>query len=140
MDTELVKLILKNRNENKLKTKEEMREEIKYKVVDIYGEFIDFEPNKENVYETLEKLEQYRYCEDISDLKKGDYIRFLNIKHFYDIKLNKGGFIENINGKLINIVSGNKFYKIKFDNNTIFVKLTDEDLLKLELLEILEKN
>ena len=57
MDTELVKLILKNMNENKLKSKEELQEEIKYKVVDIYGEFIDFEPNKENVYETLEKLE-----------------------------------------------------------------------------------
>ena len=140
MDTELVKLILKNRNENKLKSKEELQEEIKYKVVDIYGEFIDFEPNKENVYETLEKLEKYRYCENVSELKKGDYIRFLNTKHFYDIKLNKGGFIENINGNLINIVSGNKFYRIKFDNNTIFIKLTDEDLLKLELLEILEKN
>ena len=103
MDTELVKLILKNRNENKLKSREELQEEIKYTVVNIYGEFIDFEPNKENVYETLEKLEQYRYCGDISALKKGDYIRFLNTKHFYDINYKELVKYKLTNKNLINV-------------------------------------
>ena len=61
MDTEIVQHILQNRRENKLMSKTEIEEERKMRVVDIYGEFIDFETNKENVYQTLDKLQNYRY-------------------------------------------------------------------------------
>lgn len=140
MDSELVQYILKNRQENKLFSKKEIQEEIKISVVDVYRDFIDFEVNKTNIYETLEKLEDYKYIKNIKELDKGDYIRFLNTKHFYDIKLNLGGFIENIEKNLISIVNKNKYYKIKFKNNTIFKKFTEEDLVKLEIIDILEKN
>ena len=73
-------------------------------------------------------------------MNKGDYIRFLNTKHFYDIKLNIGGFIENIENNLLSIINNNKYYKIKFNNNSIYKKLTEEDLVKLEIIDILEKN
>lgn len=140
MDSELVQYILKNRQENKLFSKKEIQEEIKISVVDVYRDFIEFEVNKTNIYETLEKLEDYKYIKSIKELDKGDYIRFLNTKHFYDIKLNLGGFIENIEKNLISIVNKNKYYKIKFKNNTIFKKFTEEDLVKLEIIDILEKN
>jgi|TARA_B110000261_G_C12893961_1_gene281597 hypothetical protein len=142
MDTEIVQYILQNRRENKLMSRVEIEEEKKMKVVDIYGEFIDFETNKENVYQTLDKLQNYRYCKTIKDIDKGNYIRYLNAKYFYDIKLNPGGFIENIDykKKLVTLVNKNKYYKIKFIDNIIFVKLTEEDLLKLNIIEILEKN
>lgn len=142
MDTEIVQHILQNRRENKLMSKAEIEEEKKMRVVDIYGEFIDFETNKENVYQTLDKLQNYRYCKNIKDLDKGNYIRYLNAKYFYDIKLNPGGFIENVDytKNLITVVNKNKYYKMKFSDNTIFVKLTEDDLLKLDIIEILEKN
>ena len=141
MDTEIVQYILQNRRENKLLSKVEIEDEKKKQVVDIYGKFIDFETNKYNIYQTLDKLQNYKYC-NIQDLNKGNYIRYLNDKYFYDIKLNLGGFIENINYKkgLITIVNKNKYYKMKFSENIIFVKLTEDDLLKLNIIEILEKN
>lgn len=140
MDTEIVEFILRNRREQKLMSKEEIKEEIKLKVVDIYGEFIDFEKNKDNVYETLNKLDNYKYCNSIDDLKKGIYVRFINTKYFYDIKLNIGGFIENIENDLISIINNNKYYKIRYSDNNFFIKLTDEDTLKLEIIDLLEKN
>ena len=141
MDTEIVQYILQNRRENKLLSKVEIEDVKKKQVVDIYGKFIDFETNKYNIYQTLDKLQNYKYC-NIQDLNKGNYIRYLNDKYFYDIKLNLGGFIENINYKkgLITIVNKNKYYKMKFSENIIFVKLTEDDLLKLNIIEILEKN
>ena len=140
MDTEIVEYILKNRRENKLMSREEIEEEVKLKVVELYRDYIDFEPNKENVYETLEKLKQYQYCNSIEDISKGDYIRFISDKYFYDIKLNLGGFVENIKKDVITLVGNNRYIKIKFSNNSIYKKLNDQDLLKLELIELLEKN
>tara|TARA_Y200000002_G_scaffold116561_1_gene95398 strand:- start:1833 stop:2255 length:423 start_codon:yes stop_codon:yes gene_type:complete len=140
MDTEIVEYILRNRREQKLMSREEIQEEVKLKVVDIYGEFIDFEKNKENVYETLDRLSNYKYCNNINELKKGIFVRFINTKYFYDIKLNIGGFIENIEKNLISIVNNNKYYKVKFSENNFFIKLNEDDLLKLEIIDLLEKN
>jgi hypothetical protein len=146
MDSELVQYILKKRNKqrnkqgNKLLSREEIQEEIKESVINVYREFLEFENNKTNIYETLEKLNNYTFVKNIIDLEKGDYIRFLNTKHFYDIKLNVGGFIENIDKNLLSIINNNKYYKIKFNNNTIYKKLKEEDLVKLEIIDILEKN
>tara|TARA_B100000963_G_C22464050_1_gene597054 strand:- start:222 stop:644 length:423 start_codon:yes stop_codon:yes gene_type:complete len=140
MDSELVQNILKNRRENKLLSKEEITNEIQTAVYQVYRDVINYESNKLNLQNTLEKLENYKYCKKISDLRKGDYIRYLNSKYFYDIKLNLGGFIEDIQGNLINVLVNNKFYKIRYDKNEIFIRLKDEDLLKLEIIELLEKN
>ena len=148
MDSELVQYILKNRQVNnqgnnkgnKLLSREEIQEKVKDSVINIYREFLEFENNKTNIYETLEKLNNYKCVKKIIDLNKGDYIRFLNTKHFYDIKLNIGGFIENIENNLLSIINNNKYYKIKFNNNSIYKKLTEEDLVKLEIIDILEKN
>ena len=70
MDTEIVQYILQNRRENKLMSKTEIEAEIKLQVTDVYGEFIDFETNKENVYQTLDKLQKYKYCKNMEDLNK----------------------------------------------------------------------
>lgn len=143
MDSELVQYILKNRKGNqgnKLLSRGEIQEEVKESVIDVYREYIEFENNKTNIYETLEKLNNYKFVKRVVDLEKGDYVRFLNTKHFYDIKLNVGGFIENIDNNLLSIINNNKYYKIKFNNNTIYKKFTEEDLVKLEIIDILEKN
>lgn len=140
MDSELVQNILKNRRENKLQSKEEITNDIQVVVYQVYRDVINYESNKINLQNTLEKLQNYKYCKEILDLKKGDYIRYLNSKYFYDIKLNLGGFVENIQGNLINVLVNNKFYKIRYDKNEIFIRLKDEDLLKLEIVELLEKN
>ena len=140
MDSELVQNILKNRRENKLQSKEEITNDIQVVVYQVYRDVINYESNKINLQNTLEKLQNYKYCKEILVLKKGDYIRYLNSKYFYDIKLNLGGFVENIQGNLINVLVNNKFYKIRYDKNEIFIRLKDEDLLKLEIVELLEKN
>ena len=81
MDSELVQNILKNRRENKLQSKEEITNDIQVVVYQVYRDVINYESNKINLQNTLEKLQNYKYCKEILDLKKGDYIRSVSYTH-----------------------------------------------------------
>ena len=72
-------------------------------------------------------------------MNTGDFIRYINPKYFYDIKLAKGGFISKIyeeEGK-IQIKDNNKIYNLKFENFIFFKKLTKEDIIKLTIIDAL---
>ena len=138
MDELFVQEILQDIEKQKIKTKEEVNEEIKLKLYEIYKPFLNFESNQDNFGETYEKLQGYQYIE-VNNLDEGDYIRYLNPKYFYDIKLMKGGFISNINKakKQIVIVNGNKVIKLVYPKLVIFKKLDDGDIIKQKIIESL---
>ena len=62
---------------------------------------------------------------------------FLNSKYFYNITLNKGGFITKIDNSegIIEIVNNNIYSKIKYNDFIIFRKISDDELLKLLIIE-----
>ena len=136
MDDSLVNEILQDIQNNKIRTKEELQQEIKLKLYEVYKPFLSFETNQDNFKETYDKLDGYKYV-TVSELEEGRYIRFLNTKFFYDIKLQKGGFINSINKKkkLISLINGNKIIKIFYPSITIFMKLNESDRVKQLILE-----
>ena len=136
MDDSLVNEILQDIQNNKIRTKEELQQEIKLKIYEVYKPFLSFETNQDNFKETYDKLDGYKYV-TVSELEEGRYIRFLNTKFFYDIKLQKGGFINSINKKkkLISLINGNKIIKIFYPSVTIFMKLNESDRVKQLILE-----
>lgn len=136
MDDSLVNEILQDIQNNKIRTKEEIQQEIKLKLYEVYKPFLSFETNQDNFKETYDKLDGYKYVR-VSELEEGRYIRFLNTKFFYDIKLQKGGFINSINKKkkLISLINGNKIIKIFYPSITIFMKLNESDRVKQLILE-----
>ena len=138
MDDLFVQEILQDIEKQKIKTKEEVKEEIKLKLYELYKPFLKFESNQDNFGETYEKLQGYQYME-ANNLDEGDYIRYLNPKYFYDIKLMKGGFISDINKlkKQIVIVNGNKVIKLAYPKLLIFKKLDDGDIIKQKIIESL---
>ena len=99
--------------------------------------------------ELLEKLELYRFIDDINDFKEGSYIRWINlskINNVDEIKLVNGGYISEIKMqeddvhivcKLLWGRRGVRHIELLGGNNLIFQKLTDQEQIILSVLEYL---
>jgi len=90
------------------------------------------------------KLKQYRYCDDMSDLQYGYYIRWIPLKNPNNIKLTNGAIITDImivnNCIQIQLKNNrNRFFQIKFDECIIFQKLSEQEKVILSVLDHLQK-
>tara|TARA_B100001063_G_C16634406_1_gene487540 strand:- start:383 stop:823 length:441 start_codon:yes stop_codon:yes gene_type:complete len=90
------------------------------------------------------KLKQYRYVDDLADLKYGCYIRWINLTNPDNLNLTNGGLIVDINfyddGVQIKCKNNyNRFFNIKFDESMIFQKLSQQELILLQIMEALDK-
>ena len=135
MNNSLVLEILQDIDNKTIKTKEEIQQELKLKLYEVYKPFLNFQSNQDNFGEVFDRLDGYQYIK-VSELQEGDYIRYLNPKYFYDIQLMKGGFISDINKKQkkITLVNGNRVIKILYQGLTLFRKLDDGDLIKQKIM------
>ena len=133
MENEIQK-ILDNITPTEYKSFKEVQE-IKEMVVDkIYSEFMRYEKNAENKKESIEQLEGYE-CVEVHELKKGNYIKFFDLRIFYNLKLVTGGTVIDIfdNGNVF-VRKGYKFYTVK--PTFFFRKLSEDSLVKMKLLDI----
>ena len=111
-------------------------EDIRNMVINkIYDEFTNYEINKSNKEEAIEQLKSYE-CVEIDELKKGNYIKYFNMKIFYNLKLITGGSVIEVfdNGNVF-VRKGNKFNTLK--PNFFFRKINDDSLVKMKLLDII---
>ena len=81
MDNPLVLEILKDIQSEKIKTKEEIQQEIKLKLYQVYKPFLNFTANQDNFSITYEKLQGYHFIEG-RDANEGEYLRYINPKYF----------------------------------------------------------
>lgn len=89
------------------------------------------------------KLEDYRYVDDLVNLKEGSFIRWIPIKDVDTIKLTNGGLLLEI--KLfptgIQLMCKNRFnriFQIKMDNVLIFQKLSDQEKILMTIIDNLK--
>ena len=84
-------------------------------------------------------LKEYRYVDELDELRYGSYIRWINIsREPITLTLLRGGFIADITNKNgINILckNRNKFFTIKMDRSVIFQKNTSQEKLLIEILD-----
>jgi hypothetical protein len=92
----------------------------------------------------LSGLKHYRYVDELSDLKRGAFIKWIPIVDPEYLPLNHSGMIADIkiaeNG--IFIVSKNfmhRHYTFKMEEALVFQKLTSQEQLILQALDHLEK-
>jgi hypothetical protein len=90
------------------------------------------------------KLEGYRYIDEIDELKYGAFIRWIPLINPNNLPLNYCGIICDIkfNDKGTYIVCKNfmhRIYQIKMEQCLIFQKLSDQELILLNMLDYLEK-
>lgn len=94
----------------------------------------------------LKKLKEYKYVDEMSDLKYGTYIRWIPIENPKQIVLTKGAIFCEMkitdDGVFLickNLGYTSKHFRISMDSNLIFQKLTDQELILLSALDHLSK-
>jgi hypothetical protein len=101
---------------------------------------------KQETLDILKKLNNYKYVDEMNDLKYGSYIRWVPIENPKNIFLTKGAiFCEmKITDDGVFCVCKNFgfkpcFFQLSMDKNLIFQKLTDQELVLLSALDHLTK-
>ena len=102
--------------------------------------------SKHETLELLKKLKEYKYVDEMNDLKYGTYIRWIPLSNPEYIDLKKGAiFCEiNITDDGVQLICKNfgyksKYFQIKLDENLVFQKLTEQELVLLSALDHLSK-
>jgi len=90
------------------------------------------------------KLKDYRYVDDLSDLKYGSYIRWMRLTNPDNISLTNGALVVDINiydsGVQIKCKNNmNRFFNIKIDECIVFQKLSQQEIILLQIMEALNK-
>ena len=102
-------------------------------------------PKKETI-DIYNKLKDYKYVDEMNDLKYGTFIRWIPIEDPTNIYLTKGAiFCEmKITDDGVFCICKNYGYKtrhftLSMDKNLIFQKMTDQELVLLSALDHLSK-
>jgi hypothetical protein len=102
--------------------------------------------SKKDTLELLVKLKEYKYVDEMNELKYGAYIRWIPIEDPKDIYLTKGAlFCEmKITDDGVFCICKNygfksRHFQISMDKNLIFQKLTDQEMVLLSALDHLSK-
>jgi len=101
---------------------------------------------KEETIQFYNKLKDYKYVDEMSDLKYGTYLRWIPIEDPTNIQLTRGAlFCEiKITDDGVFCVCKNmgfpvRHFQISMDKNLVFQKLTDQELVLLSALNHLSK-
>ena len=148
-----IKIIKNDNNEEMKKLLKVLENETNSSILDLTNS--DIKTHKNNILQMAQirgkelkeyhkKLKGYRYVRGMHDLQYGYYIRWIPLKNPENIYLTRGAHITNIDivddGILIQCktVFG-RIFNIKYEECIIFQKITKDEKLLLEILDILNK-
>ena len=101
---------------------------------------------RKNTIDIMNKLREYKYVDEMNELKYGAYIRWIPIEDPTNINLTKGAlFCEmKITDDGVFCVCKNygytqRHFQLSMDKNLIFQRLTDQELVLLSALDHLLK-
>jgi len=101
---------------------------------------------KEDALGIMRKLNDYKYVDEMDDLKYGTYIRWIKLNDPDDLILTKGAIFTDIKitEEGVNLICKNfgdsiKRFTIKMDECLIFRKLTNQEMVLLSALDHLSK-
>ena len=136
----LLKALDDETNENLLDFTSQKMKEMNLKIIK------ELQLPRNETLDILKKLSDYKYVDEMSDLKYGTYIRWIPIEDPTSIYLTKGAlFCEmKITDDGVFCVCKNygfncRHFQISMDKNLIFQRLTDQELVLLSALDHLSK-
>jgi len=102
--------------------------------------------SKKDTLELMRKLNEYKYVDEMNDLKYGAYVRWIPIEDPNNIYLTQGAlFCEmKITDDGVFCICKNygfrsRYFRLSMDKNLIFQKMTDQELVLLSALDHLSK-
>lgn len=102
--------------------------------------------SKKDTIDIFNKLRDYKYVDEMNDLKYGTFIRWIPIEDPTNIHLTKGALFCEMKIKddgvfciCKNFGFPGRHFQISMDKNLIFQKLTDQELVLLSALDHLSK-
>ena len=112
---------------------------IKEMKIDILKEL---ELSKEDMQSILQKLKEYIYVDEMSDLREGAFLRWIPIKDPDNIHLTPGGVLceINITDAGITLTCKNfahKYYRINMEENLVFQKLSGQEQIMITAMDYL---
>jgi hypothetical protein len=133
-DLDLIADELKNSNLTSTGEMKEMKNNILQKML--------FDKDELKLYHKL--LTNYRYIDEIDELKYGSYLRWFKLNEKESMKLMKGGFIIEIkqnNKHEIVIVCKNygRIFSLKMNECIIFQKNTSQEELLIKILDYVKR-
>jgi hypothetical protein len=136
----LLKALDDETNENLLDFTSQKMKEMNLKIIK------ELQLPRNQTLDIMKKLNDYKYVDEMSDLKYGTYIRWIPINNPNIIVLTKGAvFCEmKITDDGVFLVCKNygyssKHFQLKMDTNLIFQKLTTQEQILLSALDHLAK-
>ena len=106
----------------------------------------ELELTKQETLEMMKKLKDYKYVDEMSDLKYGTYLRWIPVDDPENVHLTKGAIFCEVkitdDGVFLvckNYGYGKKHFRLSMDKNLIFQRLTDQELVLLSALDHLSK-
>ena len=101
---------------------------------------------KKDTSELMRKLNEYKYVDEMNDLKYGTYIRWIPIEDPDNIYLTQGALFcemkitdEGVFCVCKNYGFKSRYFRLSMDKNLIFQKMTDQELVLLSALDHLSK-
>jgi hypothetical protein len=101
---------------------------------------------KDEAVGIMRKLIDYKYIDEMDDLKYGTYIRWIKLNDPDDLNLTKGAIFTDIKitEQGVNLICKNfgdssKRFTVKMDECLIFRKLTNQEMVLLSALDHLSK-
>lgn len=102
--------------------------------------------SKQETINIFNKLKDYKYVDEMNDLKYGTFIRWIPIDNPSNIHLTKGALFcemkitdDGVFCVCKNFGNSSRHFQISMDKNLIFQKLTNQELVLLSALDHLSK-
>ena len=107
---------------------------------DKYNSLIQLNLQNDKLQQYCDKLAEFRLVDEVYELHKGKYVRWINIEDDINFKLHSGGFVFDIkfldNGvHVLCMNNSRRFVQYKFDKCLTFQKLSVEEQLILMAYE-----
>lgn len=91
------------------------------------------------------KLNDYRYIDELDELKIGSYIRWINLNKIDNIYLTNGGIIIDFKFNNNNVIivcknNINKIFSLKFNSVILFQKLRSDEKILIKIIDYINKS
>lgn len=101
---------------------------------------------REELLKYHEKLKEYRYIDELDEIKIGSYIRWFNLNKAQesDVKLTNGGIIIDLNNSDDDIIivcknSMNRIFCLKMNHCLIFQKMNQQEKILIKIIDYVHK-